>query len=169
MILDGKAGVYSADGGTKVLLKTVSEGAIFGIATLYARETPFPTRICAQKHCEVLFIAPDAVRSLIENDKKVMRAFMSLLSNKIVYLNKKINSVTAGSAERKLSVFLADNAVNGVYVQQTSASALASMLDIGRASLYRAFDKLENDGFIERNQKTIILKDETGMLKRYSR
>jgi DNA-binding PadR family transcriptional regulator len=43
------------------------------------------------------------------------------------------------------------------------------MLDIGRASLYRVLDKLESDGFIERKNKTIILKNEKEMLNRYSR
>jgi DNA-binding PadR family transcriptional regulator len=43
------------------------------------------------------------------------------------------------------------------------------MLDIGRASLYRALDKLEADGFIERKDKTLTLINEKEMLKRYSR
>jgi hypothetical protein len=51
-----------------------------------------------------LFVSSDAVKALIENDKNVMHSFLCLLSNKIVYLNKKITSLTAGSAERRLSV-----------------------------------------------------------------
>jgi len=169
LLVSGKARVYSADAGNHVLLKSISDGVIFGIATLYSKDSPFPTRICAQKQCTVLFISPDAVRSLIENDKNVMRDFMTTLSTKIVYLNKKISSLTAGSTERKLSVYLIDNADNGVYEQNISASAIAAMLDIGRASLYRAFDKLEAEGFIERRGKTVIIKDEAAMLKRFSR
>ena len=152
-----------------MLIKTVSEGAIFGIANLYSENAAFPTRISAKKSCKVLFISPDDVRSLIENDPSVMRAFMAFLSEKIVYLNKKINSFTAGSAERRLTLFLADNAENDIYTSETSLSALATMLDIGRASLYRALDKLELEGLIERKDRSIILKDRDLLLKKYSR
>lgn len=169
ILLCGKASIYSADEKANVLLKNITDGAVFGIATLYQKEAAFPTRITAKKPCRVLFISPDSTRALIEDDKEVMRSFMTFLSGKIVYLNKKINSLTAGSAERKLSVFLAENAVDGIFAPNTSMSALASMLDIGRASLYRAFDSLEAEGFIERQDKIIIVKNEETMLKRFSR
>ena len=107
------------------------------------------------------------MRALIENDKNVMCSFMTTLSTKIVYLNKKINSLTAGSAERKLSVFLADNAVSGVYEQKNSASAIAEMLDIGRASLYRAFDRLREDGFLQKDGRNLCLLDPDAMLDAY--
>lgn len=169
ILLSGKARIYSADNEKTVLIKSISDGAIFGISTIYSEDSLFPTRICAKSACKVLFISNNAVKDLIENDKNVMRSFLCLLSNKIVYLNKKINSLTAGSAERRLSVFLSENSKDGVFSFTTSASALATMLDIGRASLYRAFDKLETDGFIERKDKTVILKNEKEMLNRYSR
>ncbi len=166
-ILKGKATVTSADGGKNVLLRTVGVGSVFGISTLYAAETPFPTNIKAKTSCEVLFIESDAIRSLIENDKGAMIGFMSFLSDRIVYLNKKINSFTAGSAERRLSLFLADNETDGIYSANISISALADMLDIGRASLYRAFDKLETEGFIEKKEKTIEIKNKAAMLEKY--
>ena len=44
---------------------------------------------------------------------------------------------------------------------------LANTLDVGRASLYRAFDKLTDDGFIKRNEDTIIIVDRQAMLDFY--
>lgn len=169
IIISGKACIFSADTEKNVMLKSISESAIFGISTLYSEDSLFPTRICAKSACKVLFISSSAVRALIENDRSVMRSFMRILSNKVVYLNRKIASLTAGTAERKLSVFLSENSTSGIFTFTTSVSALAAMLDIGRASLYRAFDKLESDGFIERKDKTVILKNEKEMLNRYSR
>ena len=166
-ILDGKASIISADDGKNVLLRTVGKGALFGVATLYSLDTPFPTKISAKTPCRVLFIERDAIKSLIENDKAVNKAFLTFLGNRIVYLNKKINSFTAGNAERRLSLFLADNESDGVYSADISMSAIADMLDIGRASLYRAIDKLTADGFIEKRDKTIILKDKKSMLEKY--
>ena len=166
-ILDGKVSVSSADEGRTVLLRTIGVGSFFGVATLYSLDTPFPTALSAKTSCKILFIERQAMKELIENDKSVNRAFLTFLGNRIVYLNKKINSFTAGSAERRLSLFLADNETDGVYSADISMSALAGMLDIGRASLYRAIDKLTSDGFIEKHDKTIIIKDKTSMLEKY--
>ena len=166
-LLEGSATVSSADGGTRVLIRTVGAGAVFGVATLYSADQPFPTKIVAKTHCKVLFIERSAMRSLIERDGGANKAFLTFLGNRIVYLNKKINAFTAGSAERRLSLFLADNETDGVYSADISMTALADMLDIGRASLYRAFDKLTEDGLIEKKDKVIILKDKKSMLEKY--
>lgn len=168
VIISGCATVSSKDQDKNVLLRTMGAGAMFGIANLYAENIEFPTRIVAKTACEILFIKKDAIRSLIENDKNTLKSFLAFQSNKIVYLNKKINSFTAGGAERRLSLFLLDNAVDGVYSADVSMSALAEMLDIGRASLYRAFDSLEIAGCIERKDKKTIIINQTLISEKYS-
>lgn len=168
VILRGCATVSSRDEDKNVLLRTMGVGAMFGIANLYAENIEFPTRIVAKSTCEVLFIKKDAIRELIENDKSTLKSFLAFQSNRIVYLNKKINSFTAGGAERRLSLFLLDNAVDGIYSADVSMSALAEMLDIGRASLYRAFDTLEAAGCIERKDKKTIMVDQARISEKYS-
>ena len=51
-----------------------------------------------------------------------------------------------------------NNPTGAVYGEKC-ISAIAKMLGIGRASLYRAFEKLESDGLIIKNNKEIILKE----------
>jgi DNA-binding IclR family transcriptional regulator len=48
-----------------------------------------------------------------------------------------------------------------------SISALSELLDVGRASLYRAFDKLTEDGFLRKDGRSFTLLDPNGMLKAY--
>jgi DNA-binding IclR family transcriptional regulator len=48
-----------------------------------------------------------------------------------------------------------------------SLSSLSDLLDIGRASLYRAFDTLIADGYIEKNGRTIHLLAPEAMTKDY--
>lgn len=168
MIIHGCASVSSKDEEKNVLLRTMGVGAMFGIANLYSDHIEFPTKIVAKSACEVLFIKKDSIKNLIENDKNTLKCFLAFQSNKIVYLNKKINSFTAGGAERRLSLFLLDNAIDGVYSADVSMSALAEMLDIGRASLYRAFDTLENAGHIERKDKKTIIVNQTLISEKYS-
>ena len=46
-------------------------------------------------------------------------------------------------------------------------NSLAEMLNLGRASLYRAADKLETDGYILRDGKNITLVSKEQMLTKY--
>jgi len=167
ILLRGTAYISSSDDPKSLLLKTAAAGSVFGIATLYASCDQFPTRISAKTHCRVVFICADALRRFIENDKEATVSFLRIMGDKIVYLNKKISILTAGSAERKLSLFLYENETDGVYRIRSSASALADMLGIGRASLYRALERLELDGFIKRDEKSITLLSGDAMIEKY--
>jgi len=168
ILLEGRAAVHSADGGRNVRLRTVGCGALFGVATLFSCQNPFPTRITAASRCRVLFLEAEAFRELIRQDSRANEAFMTFLCDRVVYLNKRIAAFTAGSAERRLALFLCDNACDDVCIVDVSFSALAQMLDVGRASLYRALDALEAEGMICREDKTVTLLQKDLMLKKYT-
>ena len=137
---------------------------MFGIANLYSKDV-FPSTITARSDAKILFIDETAFKKLIENDAKLLSSYLCFMSNKIVYLNKKICSLTAGNTAKKLAAFLLDNECDGTYSLPSSISALADMLNVGRASLYRAMDVLIEERLIERNGKTIIIPDKNSLLK----
>lgn len=112
-------------------------------------------------------IEPEAVRRLLEESRPFREHYISFLTGRIRFLNQKIGYLTAGSAEFKLSHYLLSLGEYQTVVLPISMSALAEMLDLGRASLYRAFDTLTEDGFISKQGKTIILNDREGMAKYY--
>ena len=88
------------------------------------------------------------------------------MSGRICYLNHKIRYLTAGSAERRLALYLA-SFEKDIIELDASLSSLSELLDIGRASLYRAFDTLIADGYIEKNGRTIRLIAPDAMIKDY--
>ena len=104
---------------------------------------------------------------LIDHDSTVRYRYIAFLAQKTLYLNQKITYLTAGSAEQKLAYWLDTNAHDDAVQLNLPMNALCTMLDLGRASLYRAFDKLEHDGFILREQKTVRLLDRDRMLHHY--
>ena len=105
----GEASVYSADESRSVLLRTVSAGKTVGVANLFSSEK-FVSRIIADKKCETVEITATDFKALLEGDSAILHNYISFLSNKICYLNKKIVYLTAGSAERRLAVFLDSHA-----------------------------------------------------------
>lgn len=165
IISSGSAIVATSASPENTLLKVIKENEMFGIANLYSDNENFPSIITAKGDTTVILICENAFKRLLENDKKLLTAYLSLLSNKIVYLNKKISTLTAGSTEKKLCVFLAENEHDGVFDSNVSMSSLSEMLNIGRASLYRALDALSDNGLIIRTGKKIIIPDKYALLQ----
>ena len=73
---------------------------------------------------------------------------------------------TAGSTERRLALYLNSLGKRNIKMT-TSMTDLANTLDVGRASLYRAFDKLCEDGYIIKSEKIIIIMNREEMLEHY--
>lgn len=167
--LSGKAEVYSADEGRNLLLRTLEKGHIVGVSNLFSSDD-FSSRVIAVKKCVVLEISPENFGKILESDKTAMYNFIEFLSGKIRYLNRKIVTLTAGSAERRLAYFLDSSLPEGDYRPQevtVQMNSLCEMLNLGRASLYRAADKLSEEGFINRKGKTIKVVDRIGMMQKY--
>ncbi len=168
VLCDGNAAAYSADEDKQVLLRTFAPYEIFGISNLFT-DHPFATRIVAKTNCTVLVLQKSFLTYLIDYDSNVRYQYIAFLAQKTLYLNQKISCLTAGSAEQRLAYWLDANANDNVVLMKIPMNALCTMLDIGRASLYRAFDKLEYDGFIIREQKTVRILDRDRMLHIYNK
>ena len=162
ILLSGKARVETE---AQALVKSLRVGELFGIANLYAEDEPFPTSIVTTAEAKILFLDGDAVKRLIEEVPSVRRAYLTFQSGRIVYLNRKIATLTAGSAERRLAVFLLDYEQDGIFLPPCPMNRLAELLGIGRASLYRAIDTLCAEGLIEKQGKTIHLRNKDALLR----
>ncbi len=165
LILDGSASVTTPTPGKETLLRFLSAGELFGIANLFS-DSPYVSVIRAHGSCRVLVIPEEAVRRLLEEDRSFLYHYLSFLTDRIRYLNRKIGYLTAGSAERRLALYLASFGAETVHLD-ASISALSELLDIGRASLYRAFDKLTEDGYLRKEGRKLTLLDPDGMLAAY--
>jgi CRP-like cAMP-binding protein len=160
ILLSGRGVIYSSDKGRQTLLRFISSGDAVGVAGLFANKAP-DTRIyaCGDGKSEMFFIGRNAFEQLMEeeSDGRFRINLITFLSDRVTFLNSRIDCVTGGSAERRLALFLKNSPIKGNNEIETgmSMTALAHALDIGRASLYRAFDALAEDGVIMREGKTI--------------
>ena len=78
----------------KVLLKTSGAGTIFGVANLYADSHLFPSIVCSKTETKVIMVDKDIFKSMLAAEPKILNNFLVFLSNKVIYLNKKIASYT---------------------------------------------------------------------------
>ncbi len=168
IILSGKAAVYSSDIERKVLLRSLEKSQIFGISNLFSKSDKFSTNIIAKNVCTVLFISADNVSEMLQKNKKFLHNYIEYLADRVRFLNRKITYFTAGSAERRLSLYLCSLGDERMVKIKCNMSDLSLMLDIGRASLYRAFDTLCKDNCIKRISTTEVeILNRSQMLKIY--
>ena len=165
ILLSGKAAVTTRDPARSVLLRYLGAGDPFGIANLFCEE-PFVSHIKAVKPCECCFFTEETIRSLLAGSAAFREAYIGFLGGRIRFLNRKIGYLTAGSVERRLALYLASLGPGEVRLP-LSLSALSDLLDVGRASLYRAFDRLEADGQIVRRGRTLTVADPEALLSAY--
>ncbi len=165
IVLCGKASVSTPHPTKGSLLRFLKTGELFGIANFFS-ENSYASVIRACGECEVFFFPEQAFSVLLENDRTFLYNYLGFLSGRISYLNRKIGYLTAGSAERKLVWYLHSLGSDTVYLTE-SISALSELLDVGRASLYRAFDRLIADGFIVKSGRSIRILNLENMLQAY--
>lgn len=162
ILLSGRGVIYSSDKGRQTLLRFISPGDAVGVAGLFADKAP-ETQIlaCGDGKSEMFFVSREAFERLMneESDGKFRSNLIKFLSDRVSFLNSRIDCVTGGSAERRLALFIKNSPVspNGEISLGMSMTALARALDIGRASLYRAFDALQADGIISREGDLITI------------
>ena len=153
VVLSGKVRVTRGD----LLVDVLEPGAWFGAAALFNEREDYPTTLTALADCEVLFLSQETVAELMERWPRAGINYVHYLSGRICFLSDRLNSLAAGSAEEKVEQFLRRSAdANGVVC--VPATAVARALGLGRASVYRAFDILEERGVLTRDHKKFVIK-----------
>jgi len=156
ILLSGSLKVLSPSDNT--ILNRLESGSLFGVSCLYGEKSA-DTVIVAAKASVVLFLSGED-SEVLWDDGKLRKNLISFLTDRIRFLNRKIASFTAHGSEEKLLCYLQQNADESGKVTLTrSYSELARALHLGRASLYRAMEKLEQRGVMERKGKDLLLLD----------
>lgn len=144
--------------GREMIMSTLTCGSLFGAAALFNDEPEYATEITALENTEIMFLAQRLVRRMMQTEPRIAENYIRYLSGRILFLNRKIYFLTAGTAEQRLSGFLADNLTPDVpSVLPLPMSKLACALNVSRASLYRAFDSLIAAGAIEKSGRSVCI------------
>lgn len=166
ILLCGTAVIYSGTALHKTVLRHLKSGDSFGAASLFDGADIYNTSVISGEGCTAALLAKALVTEIVKGESDVAFNYLKYLSGRVSFLNKKIAAFTAGTAEQKLAVYLTGlGFTSGAHRLEVSYTSLASMLGIGRASLYRALELFEKEGVIKREGKTIFLSDDNLLLK----
>ena len=161
IIIKGKVSVIKKSGNSEILMNILSKGDIFGMATLFYEKENYLTEIKALEKVTLAIIDKENVKNIFSEFPEVSENYIRILSEKIHFLNKKITTYTKAETLQKVSSFILQhtNDEKTESVLPFSITSISEALNVGRASVYRAFDTLENDSVIKREGKKIIILD----------
>ena len=151
--------------GKYIVIKKLSKGEVFGEALVFSERGFYPVTALAVNDCLIMYIKKEEVLSLCFQNKKILENFISLLSNKILMLNKKIKNISFKSIKEKVSNYILEESI----IQNTDTISLneskediSAKLGMPRPSFSRELMRLKTLGIIDFNRRfiKIINKDE---------
>lgn len=159
IVLEGRLRVTKENADKRpIVMSTLQRGAIFGAAALFNSEPEYATKVTAIERSRVLFLPQRLVKRMIEREPDIAENYIRYLSERILFLNRKIYFLTAGTAEQRLAGFLLDNLAVGEFSEMPmTMHRLADALNMSRASLYRAFDELTASGAVSKQGKLVCI------------
>lgn len=160
ILLKGSADVCKETGKGTLFLSILSPGDVFGMAAMFYEENGFINTVRAREDCRVLIIGKEQLTRLLYENRTCMENYITVLSGKIHYLNEKLLYLTSPSPTGRLLSWLTDESErqgSAEFRLPVSYSELALLLSLGRTSVYRSFDELEEKGKLTRNGRIIKL------------
>lgn len=167
IIIKGSASVIKHSGQSEILMSILKKGDIFGMATLFYEEENYLTEIRAKEKVTMAVFSKENVRKMLSFYPQVNENYITILSEKIHFLNNKISTYTRAENIRKVAFFIIQNK-DDKKMEVTlpySITKFADALGVGRASVYRAFETLESENVISRDGKKITILDFSALEK----
>lgn len=140
--------------GEEITIRNICVGEIFGAASVFGNWQEGFSSITAKSDCELYYISEEKFRKIIKKFPNIAFNYIKFLTERIRFLNSRIDALSADSTQHRLYEFLISQAdENSCVTLDFGLAELARRLQVGRSSLYRDIEKLENSGLISRDNK----------------
>lgn len=163
LVIDGVVEIQRIySNGKHIVLKHMEAGEVFGEALIFSNTNEYPSTIISSTDSAVAYIKGDDIIGLCLKDEIILKNFITLLSDKIFVLNRKIKIVSFKTIREKVLNFIFEQVrkqKSSIIKLEMSKEQIAALLGIPRPSLSRELMKLRDDGFIEFNRNTIKVLD----------
>lgn len=160
-IINGSAFAVS-NNQNELLLNKFEKNMCFGAAAVFGGGENYVSTVIAKTDTEILFITEEQLKIIFKSYPQTAINYIAFLSDKVRFLNTKLCVISCISAEDTLLKYLSTVTDADGYAQIPKNMTLFSkMLGVSRASLYRALDKLiENGNILRENKKYKVIENE---------
>ncbi len=159
IMLRGTAAVKRIQGTGQMHMSRLSEGDLFGAASLFCEESDYVVDIRCTTDCRTVLISEKQLVKWMQDDPRILKNYLRYLTGRIRFLNQRLDALTETSVCSRIMTYLENIARDGDCCIK-NCQELAEALCLSRATLYRALDTLCKEGKIIRKGKQIILMEE---------
>ena len=116
LVLSGVIVPYMVgDSGKSVQMGKLSAGDLIAPAFIFAETHQMPVTVRVDAHTVIIRFRPDELMQLIDSNPIVRHNFITIISNIVIYLTRKIHMLSMFTAKGKLAQYLIE-----IYKQQQS-------------------------------------------------
>lgn len=137
--------------GKQVTIDRISAPEVLAPAFIFASENRFPVNIEVQENCEVLVLDKNYFLEFMHSQPVIMKNFIEMISDRSLFLSKKLNEFALQSLKSRLLNYLK---INGRIDNQQE---VAFILGVARPSLARALSELIAEKKVSMNGKEAII------------
>lgn len=146
----------TSDEGREFTLDALSAPDVLASAFVFGTESIFPVTIIANSDCKLWVMSRECLLELIEQDKVVLRNFLTVLSDHSLFLSRKIQEFALQTLSSRIVGYLERNRV----IQNLQEAAF--ILGVARPSLSRTISQLVAQGTLRKSESGYVLADISG-------
>lgn len=139
--------------GKQLTIDVINAPDVLAPAFIYASENRFPVNVEAISDCEVFIMDKNRFLDFMHETPSVMKNFIGLISDRSLFLSRKLNEFALQSLKSRLLNYLQVNK------RISNQQEVAFILGVARPSLARALSELNNEGRIRMEGKEIHIND----------
>ena len=160
-VLSGSLVAYSLSiNGSATTMFEFSQGSVIGANLLFGENHSYPLNIYCLTDCQIIHIDINAVLEFL-HDYNFTLHYIKSISQNSQGINQKIAMFTQRTLRENIMYYFKQQAIiqkSSVILLPMSKRQLADYLGVQRPSLFRELKKLKEEGIIEIDNRTIVIK-----------
>jgi CRP-like cAMP-binding protein len=165
ILLEGKLMLYKEKfDGTRVLLKQVHPGQLFGEIASFSDKRKWPAQVQVAKNSTVMFMPPEKITNTCTNlcrgHRMLTLNMIKIISKKAINLNKTIEYLSVKSIRQKIAYYLLEQykkTKSKNFMLDMNRNELSDFLNVTRPSLSREMANMRDEGLIDFHRSSIKL------------
>ncbi len=164
IVVDGSCDIIKEDfNGNVTLISALSEGSIFGESLIFSEQNLSPVSIIATKKVTIYYLDLQNTLTKCSScylNQTILKNLLTILSNKNVVLNKKINVLSQKTIREKLITYFEDICTlknSNCFVLPITKTKLSNYLGVDRSAMSREFKCMQNENIITVDGNNITL------------
>ena len=138
--------------GKQVTIEEIEAPRLLAPAFIFATDNRFPVNITTLTNCEELVLNRTDFVDLMHREKIVMQNFLRIISDRSIFLSRKLNAFALQDLKTRLLAYLRE------HENPRSRQEIADILGVARPSLARVLSELADEGYlrIEKRKITVV-------------